>query len=99
MQEFLSLLETVLRTFEATQGPQTFLVLVSLAFARLLSFLVIVPFFGGAAVPSRVKVATAAALVVILYPALEAGVPAAPRPLSFGVVGFAALLVKEGFVG
>src|SRR5438477_340347 len=73
MDEFLRLLETVLRTFEVTQSPQAFMVLVGLAFARLLAFLVIAPFFGGAAVPSRVKVATATGFVIIVYPALAAG--------------------------
>ncbi|HEY0078964.1 MAG TPA: flagellar biosynthetic protein FliR [Pyrinomonadaceae bacterium] len=98
MDEFLGLLETILRTFDVGQSPQTFLVLVGLAFARLLSFLIVVPFFGGAAVPARVKVATAAALVIILYPALEAGLPA-DGTLGFGAVGFVALLAKEAFVG
>ena len=98
MDEFLKLLETVLRIFEVGQSPQAFLVLVGLAFARMLSFLVVVPFFGGAAVPARVKVATATAFVVILYPSLEAGLPP-EGALSFGPLGFAALLVKEAFVG
>lgn len=98
MDEFLALLETVLRTFEVTQSPQSFLVLNALAFARILSFLVIVPFFGGAAVPARVKVATATAFVIIVYPALAAGLPEGGR-LSFGPVGFIALLAKEAFVG
>ena len=98
MDEFLKLLETILRTFEVEQRPQTFLVLVGLAFARMLSFLIVVPFFGGAAVPARVKVATATAFVIILYPALEAGLPK-NGPLGFGPVGFMALLVKEAFVG
>ena len=98
MEEFLKLIETVLRTFEVGQSPQVFLVLVGLAFARMLSFLLIVPFFGGAAVPARVKVATATAFVVILYPSLEAGLPKG-EALTFGPIGFMALLIKEGFVG
>lgn len=98
MKEFLGLLETVLRVFEVSQSPQTFLVLVGLSFARLASFFSIVPFFGGAAVPARVKVATAMAMVVILYPSLEAAVPAG-QPLGFGPVGFVALIAKEVLVG
>ena len=98
MEEFLKLLETVLRIFEVFTSPQTFLVLVGLSFARLVSFFSIVPFFGGAAVPARVKVATAMSLVVILYPALEASVPA-NQTLGFGPVGFIALLAKEVLVG
>lgn len=99
MDEFLSLLETMLRTFEVGQNPQAFLVLVGLAFARLLSFLAVVPFFGGAAVPARVKVATAAALVIIVYPALAAAIPPGGARLPFGPVGFVALLAKEALVG
>ncbi len=92
------MLETALEIFEVGQSPQTFLVLIGLGFARVLSFLVIVPFFGGAIVPGRVKVATAAALVIIAYPALAAGVTP-ESALSFGAVGFIALLTKEVFVG
>lgn len=99
MDEFLRLLETILQTFEFGQSPQAFLVLVGLAFARMLSFLVIVPFFGGAAVPARVKVATATAFVVIVYPALAAELPKDGGPLGFGPMGFIALLAKEAFVG
>lgn len=99
MDEFLKLLEVILETFEFGQSPQAFLVLVGLAFARMLSFLVVVPFFGGAAVPARVKVATATAFVVILYPALAAELPKDGGPLPFGPVGFIALLAKEAFVG
>jgi flagellar biosynthetic protein FliR len=99
MDEFVRLLETVLRAFEVGQSPQAFMVLVGLAFARLLSFLVIAPFFGGAAAPARVKVATATAFVVIVYPALTIGLPPDGRPLPFGAVGFIALIVKESLVG
>ena len=98
MEDFLGLLETVLRIFEISQSPQTFLVLIGLSFARLVSFFSIVPFFGGAAVPARVKVATAMSLVVILYPSLEASVPAG-QTLNFGPLGFIALLAKEVLVG
>lgn len=98
MQDFLALLETVLRVFEISQSPQTFMVLVGLSFARLVSFFSIVPFFGGAAVPARVKVATAMSLVIILYPSLAATVPE-NQTLSFGPLGFIALLTKEVLVG
>lgn len=98
MDEFLPLLEIILTTFDVEQSPQTFLVLVGLGFARLLSFLIIVPFFGGASVPSRVKVTTALAFVIIVYPSLTASMSTGV-PLSFGAIGFAALLIKEAFVG
>jgi len=98
MDELLAFFEKILRPFETGVNPQLFLVLVGLAFARMLSFLLVVPFFGGAAVPARVKVATATAFVIILYPSLEAGLPK-DVPLGFGPVGFIALLAKEALVG
>ncbi|HEX8247084.1 MAG TPA: type III secretion system export apparatus subunit SctT [Pyrinomonadaceae bacterium] len=99
MQEFLQLLELVLKTFEVGQSPQAFLVLFGLSFARFISFIVIVPFFGGQVVPSQVKVATATALVIITYPSLLAELPTDGSPLGFGAVGFVGLLAKEVFVG
>lgn len=99
MQEFLKLLEIVLQTFGVGQNPQAFLVLFGLSFSRFISFIYIVPFFGGAAVPMRVKAATATALVIITYPSLLAGIPPDGSPLPFGAVGFAGLLAKEVFVG
>lgn len=98
MEEFLKLLETVLKIFEVGERPQAFMVLFGLGFARILSFLVVVPFFGGAAVPARVKVATATAFVIILYPSLAASLPK-DGTLPFGPIGFIALLAKEAFVG
>jgi flagellar biosynthetic protein FliR len=99
MDEFIKLLELVLRLFEVGQSPQSFLVLFGLAFTRIVSFLIIVPFFGGEAVPSRVKVATAMALVIVVYPSLTAAIPTDGSPLPFGPIGFTALIVKEAFVG
>jgi flagellar biosynthetic protein FliR len=99
MQEFLQLLELVLKTFEVGQSPQAFLVLFGLSFARFISFIIIVPFFGGQVVPAQVKVATATALVIITYPSLLAELPTDGSPLGFGAVGFVGLLAKEVFVG
>lgn len=99
MQEFLQLLELVLKTFEVGQSPQAFLVLFGLSFARFVSFILIVPFFGGQVVPSQVKVATATALVIIAYPSLLAELPTDGSPLGFGALGFVGLLAKEVFVG
>lgn len=98
MNEILKLFEFALNMFQVGQSPQIFLVLVGLAFARMLSFLVIVPFFGGSVVPGRVKVATATALVIISYPSLAADAPIGTT-LDFGPLGFIALLMKEAFVG
>jgi flagellar biosynthesis protein FliR len=99
MQEFLQLLELVLKTFEVGQNPQAFLVLFGLSFARYAAFIQIVPFFGGAVVPAQVKVAVATALVIITYPALVAELPPDGAPLGFGPVGFVGMLAKEAFVG
>jgi hypothetical protein len=51
--------------------------------------------FGGQAVPARVKVATATALVIIVYPSLAAQLPEDGNALPFGPVGFIAMLAKE----
>ncbi|MFH4233640.1 flagellar biosynthetic protein FliR, partial [Acinetobacter baumannii] len=84
---------------EVGQKPQAFLVIVGLAFARMVAFVSVVPFFGGAAVPARVKVATAVAFVIVLYPSVAAELGQGVAPLPFGPIGFMALLVKETFVG
>lgn len=99
MEEFLQLLEVVLKTFEVGQNPQAFLVLFGLSFARFISFITVVPFFGGKVVPSQVKVATATALVIITYPSLLVELPADGSPLGFGAVGFIGMIAKEVFVG
>ncbi|NNE65475.1 MAG: flagellar biosynthetic protein FliR [Pyrinomonadaceae bacterium] len=99
MQEFLSLLETVLQSFEVSGSPQAFLVLFGLLFARFVAFVNIVPFFGGQAVPGTVKVATATALVIVAFPAAATEIPLSGETLGFGPVGFVALLAKEVFVG
>ncbi len=99
MQEFLQLLELVLKTFELSASPQAFLVLFGLLFARFVAFVNIVPFFGGQAVPTQVKVATATALVIITYPSVVAEIPMDGSPLGFGPVGFVFLVAKEVFVG
>ena len=70
MEEFLKLLELVLKTFEVGQNPQAFLVLFGLIFARFIGFIYVVPFFGGKVVPSLVKVAVATSLVIITFPSL-----------------------------
>ena len=99
MEEFLKLLEVVLKTFEVGQSPQAFLVLFGLSFARFISFITIVPFFGGQVVPSQVKVAVATALVIITYPSLLTELPTDGSPLPFGAVGFIGMIGKEVFVG
>ena len=73
--------------------------LFGLSFARFISFITIVPFFGGQVVPSQVKVAVATALVIITYPSLLAELPTDGSPLPFGAVGFIGMIGKEVFVG
>lgn len=99
MEEFIKLTELILQIFEVKQSPQVFLVLFCLAFARFISFIAIVPFLGGQAVPRQVKVAIATALVIITYPVVLSELPAETSSLDFGVVGFAGLIAKEVFVG
>lgn len=99
MDEFIKLLELALGIFEVGQTPQAFLVLFGLCFARFVSFVAIVPFFGGSVVPSQVKIALATALVIITYPSLIVELPADGSPLGFGAAGFIFLIAKEAFVG
>lgn len=99
MQEFLQILETVLKTFGVEQNAEVFLVLFCLSFARFAAFVQVVPFLGGRLVPAQVRAATAAALVIITYPSLLAEIPANGVSLTFGAVGFVGLLAKEIFVG
>ncbi len=99
MQEFLQLIELVLESFELSGSPQAFLVLFGLLFARFVAFVNIVPFFGGQAVPAKVKVAIATALVLITYPSIVHEIPLDGTPLGFGPVGFVGLIAKEFFVG
>jgi flagellar biosynthesis protein FliR len=99
MNEVIQLFDFFLKSFEVGNTPQSFLVLFGLSFARILSFLTIVPFFGGQAVPGRVKVAVATALVIIVYPALTPDLPKDNSGLPFGPIGFIALIAKEVFVG
>jgi flagellar biosynthetic protein FliR len=99
MDEFIKLLEVALGIFEVGQNPQAFLVLFGLCFARFVSFVSIVPFFGGTVVPSQVKIALATALVIITYPSLIAELPPDGSPIGFGAAGFIGLIAKEAFVG
>jgi flagellar biosynthesis protein FliR len=99
MDEMLKLFDYVLQTFNAGQSPQTFLVLVALAFARMVAFVNFAPFFGGKIVSGRVKVAIAVSFVIIAYPALAAQLPTDGSPLPFGPLGFIFLMAKEFFVG
>lgn len=99
MQEFLHLFETILKTFDVSGSPQAFIVLFGLLFARFISFINIVPFFGGKSVPSQVKVATATALVIITFPSVVSEIPMDGTTFGFGPIGFIGLIAKEVFVG
>jgi hypothetical protein len=54
MNDFIDLIETTLRAFGIAHSPQTFIILVGLAFARLVAFLGVAR-SSRAAVPARVK--------------------------------------------
>ncbi len=99
MDEALRSLETALRLLDVGVSPRVFLALVGLAFARFVAFLQIVPFFGGAAVPGRVKAATALAFIIIAYPSLAAELNSPGAAAAFGPLSFIALLLKETLLG
>jgi flagellar biosynthesis protein FliR len=99
MNGVFDLLAYILKTFEVGNSPQTFLVLFGLCFARIVSYVAFVPFLGGKAVPSKVKIAVALSLTVIAYPQLAAEVAQSGGELQFGPVGFFFLMLKECFIG
>ena len=74
---------------------QEFLVLFGLAFARLLPVFVLVPFFGGGAVPGQAKVGLAVIMVAVMYSGLTAN--AATGPVT--TLLFTGLLLKEALIG
>lgn len=88
-----------MRVFEVSGSPQAFLVLFGLLFARFVSFVNIVPFFGGQAVPAQVKVAVSTALVIVAFPAVTNEIPVDGTTFGFGPFGFVLLIAKEVFVG
>jgi flagellar biosynthetic protein FliR len=97
MDEMLQLFDYVLRSFSADESPQTFLVLIALAFARIVAFVNFVPFMGGQTVSGRVKIATTFSLVIIAFPSLAGQVQG--NQLPFGTFGFVLMMAKEFFVG
>ncbi len=98
MNEFLNLLEQVLKSYNINQNPQDFVMLFSLAFARYAAFVNTVPFLGGQSVPSRIKVAFAAALVLITFPSLTNEI-SSENSMQIGAVTYFFLIIKEFFVG
>lgn len=72
----------------------TFLALFGLAFARVLTAIFFAPFFGGQAVPVRVRVGLAVVLAAVLAPNLARGGSVALSPLLL-----VALLAKEVLAG
>jgi flagellar biosynthetic protein FliR len=68
-----------------------------LGFARILTAISIVPFFGGKIVRARIKMSIATAIFLLLAPAIlpPAGVP----PPAANVFSFTFLLAKEIFIG
>ena len=98
MEQLFKIVETALAAASIEQKPQTFLLLFGLIFVRFVSFVLIAPYFGGAAVSGRVKTAIAAALVILVYPTLLGD--ANNRFASeINVIIFIALILKEAVVG
>lgn len=72
------------------------LLLGALGAGRVLPVFLLAPFFGGRLVPLAIRAALAFAFVALLYPALDAGAPAA---LALGPMQLAALVAKELAIG
>jgi flagellar biosynthesis protein FliR len=70
-----------------------------LAFIRIVSYLSVVPFFGGDLVPARIKVGFSAALVVVMLPVLQSGLASSGKPVPLSLLMITAMAVKEAVVG
>jgi flagellar biosynthesis protein FliR len=92
-----NILELTLRGLGVQEDPSRFLRITGLVMARLLPAINFTPFFGGNAVPGRVKVAFAFSLSFLLSPAMTMSVPDELLPSRF--MPFALLMIKEGMVG
>jgi flagellar biosynthetic protein FliR len=82
------------RSFGIPLDPEALILLLGLTLARSIPVLFLNPFLGGSAVPSTVKIGTALALTVLLFPALMA----APGPIAGGPP-YAFLFAKEIAIG
>lgn len=98
MDDFLKGIEIFLGILGEEQSPKTFIFVVGLSFARLISFFSIVPFFGGAIVSGRIKISIALTFIIILYPSFNL-TALNQQVLAIGSIGFIALLVKEIIIG
>ena len=88
MNEFLT--QSVIQ-----RGLDQSILLAGLVTSRMMPVVMLVPFLGGKAAPTQVKIGLALTLTVLVYPAVWLGSPALPQsPLVV-----AALLVKEIGVG
>lgn len=74
-------------------GLQSFLVLFFLAMARVVTAIYFVPFFGGQAVPARIRIGLAVVLAAVLAPNLSHAAP------GMNPVLLVALLAKEILIG
>src|SRR5262245_20218928 len=91
--DLLQTAEHILATAGVHVNLQAFLALFLLAMARLAVAIYFVPFFGGQAVPSRVRVGLAVILAAVLAPNLSHTAPA------LNPVLLVALLAKEVMIG
>ncbi|MFQ3583173.1 MAG: type III secretion system export apparatus subunit SctT [Chloracidobacterium sp.] len=97
MTDPVGFIDALLRLLDVQVSVQALLVLGGLVFARMLSFVTVVPFFGGQSVPNQVKVAEAVAFVLLIVPGLSASTP--ELAVRGGAFGFALLVIKEVAVG
>src|SRR5262249_27518668 len=93
--EILSVLNGLLRQLGLATDVTRFLMLFGLGLSRVMGAIVLNPFLGGAAVPSRIKVGIALMITAVLFPSVSPGV----ANFQAGTLTFVALLAKEILIG
>ena len=92
--DYLAIAERLLASGGFHTNLPGFLVLFSLALARVLMAVYLAPFFGGQSVPGRVRVGLAVIFTVVLLPNLSP-----PPGFTISPLLFVALLAKESLTG
>jgi flagellar biosynthesis protein FliR len=93
--ELFTTLDHVLKQLGLATDLTRFLIVFGLIMARMIGAIVLNPFLGGAAVPSRIRVGLAVIITAVLFPSIS---PAASN-FQIGDITFVALLAKEITVG
>ncbi|MBI2337201.1 MAG: flagellar biosynthetic protein FliR [Deltaproteobacteria bacterium] len=86
----------VLSQFGLTQGVMTYVMTFGLMMMRILTAITVIPFLGGRSMPGRFRISLALALVIFLFPIVQAQIPN-PVPDSYFLIG--ALFLKETLFG